>query len=433
MRRSTRARQAAAYGQGSSEGYGDNLDCGVRIRGDKGSTVNLHIVSMNIEGDGNGICNEANEQYIGHSCNTNGGDFLEIYDGTSADAPLLGRINGQPTDAVLARDSFTTTGRDMYVHFTTDSGNYGLTNSGATPPGFFAEWQIIKEGGECVNFEARPGMALVGHNNEQLVGMTVDQCTAACCARNWCKSFDYIQQSQTCNLADVDSNTQFGTTTQNRYDTLYQRPADSITQAPAGRAVDCPTKLTQISADVDSACCPAGGCSNGVPKVCSEECAALWLPFAKQCSDWLANAQANLVDITAHCEKEEFGRWKTKPTANHRTGRCSDSDFAEFGNEMSAACPGWYQVPYGGMPATCSSDCAEFFEEYYSECHPRFASEGTARQMQSFLAVCQGYTGGRGGQHRRQLETKAAPKVFSFETAPKAAFGVTYTTDPALV
>jgi hypothetical protein len=45
----------------------------------------------------------------------------------------------------------------------------------------------------------------------------------------------------------------------------------------------------------------------------------------------------------------------------------------------------------------------------------------------------QGYTGGgRGGQHRRQLETKA-PKVFSFETAPKAAFGVTYTTDPALV
>ena len=43
----------------------------------------------------------------------------------------------------------------------------------------------------------------------------------------------------------------------------------------------------------------------------------------------------------------------------------------------------------------------------------------------------QGYTGG--GQHRRQLETKAAPKVFSFETAPKAAFGVTYTADPALV
>jgi hypothetical protein len=222
--RSARARQAAAYGQGSSEGYGDNLDCGVRIRGKKGSTVNLHIVSMNIEGDGNGICNEDNEQYIGHSCNTNGGDFLEIYDGTSADAPLLGRINGQPTDAVLARDSFTTPGRDMYVHFTTDSGNYGLTNSGATPPGFYAEWQIIKEGGECVNFEARPGMALVGHNNEQLVGMTVAQCTAACCARNWCKSFDYIQQSQTCNLADVDSNTQFGTTTQNRYDTLYQRP-----------------------------------------------------------------------------------------------------------------------------------------------------------------------------------------------------------------
>ena len=36
-------------------GYGDNLDCGVRIRANKGGLVNFHLVQMNLEGDGNGI------------------------------------------------------------------------------------------------------------------------------------------------------------------------------------------------------------------------------------------------------------------------------------------------------------------------------------------------------------------------------------------
>jgi hypothetical protein len=40
---------------------------------------------------------------------------------------------------VLKQDSFTSTGRDMFVQFTTDNGNYGLTGTTATP-GFYAEW-----------------------------------------------------------------------------------------------------------------------------------------------------------------------------------------------------------------------------------------------------------------------------------------------------
>ena len=56
---------------------------------------------MNLEGDGNGICDPNAPNYIGHSCDENGGDFLEIYDGRDATAPLLARLNGQPTDVVL--------------------------------------------------------------------------------------------------------------------------------------------------------------------------------------------------------------------------------------------------------------------------------------------------------------------------------------------
>lgn len=45
---------------GLVNGYADNLDCGVRIRGPPGSTVNLHFAAMNIEGAGYGLCSQAN-------------------------------------------------------------------------------------------------------------------------------------------------------------------------------------------------------------------------------------------------------------------------------------------------------------------------------------------------------------------------------------
>ena len=67
----------------------------------------------------------------------------------------------------------------------------------ASPPGFYAEWEVITadaDGAECADdFTATPHMAMTGHNNEVLTDVTVAQCTAACCARSWCRSFDYIQ------------------------------------------------------------------------------------------------------------------------------------------------------------------------------------------------------------------------------------------------
>merc|ERR1712166_1450367 len=112
-------------------GYGNKLDCGVRLRAPRGGKVNFHLTQMNLEGDGNGICDPHSKHYIGHSCNGNGGDFLEIYDGRNKKAKLLAKLNGQPLDAVLKQDTFTSTGRDMFIRFTTDNGNYGLTDTTA--------------------------------------------------------------------------------------------------------------------------------------------------------------------------------------------------------------------------------------------------------------------------------------------------------------
>jgi hypothetical protein len=423
--------QQGAYGTTpGSAGYLDNADCGVRIRGGARSTINFHLVQMNLEGDGNGICDPAHPQYIGHSCDENGGDFLEIYDGRDATAPLLARVNGQPTDQVLLQDSFTSTGRDMYIHFTTDSGNYGLTGTTATP-GFYGEWEIITDGADCdTGFTAQAGMALVGHNNEAIQG-TPDECIQACCARPWCKSFDYIQSTDTldageydgtCNLADINAVTMMGTTVANPYNTLYEKPASVTPGATAGPiGVDgCTSMLSDISQRVNHVCCPHGGCSNGVPNTCGEDCAAIWMPFALQCSEWIKSASDSvgaLAEITDKCEREEYGRYK--PGKTH--GRCADSDLQEYYSQFAPACcgpnaqycpgldpstPSLVQPTSNGQPI-CTPECATFVEEFNSECHPRLeAGDGAdARTMNSFLAVCQGVPAAGGG-HRRTMDNE---------------------------
>jgi len=44
--------------------------------------------------------------------------------------------------------------------------------------------------------------AIQGHNKEQLTDVTVEDCKAACCSRDWCKSFDYYKLSQKCDLSE---------------------------------------------------------------------------------------------------------------------------------------------------------------------------------------------------------------------------------------
>eukprot|EP01052_Picozoa_sp_SAG31_P001665 SAG31_NODE_56_length_29726_cov_41.443312_15_plen_465_part_00 len=340
---------ATSYQSGGA-GYGDNLDCGVRIRAPKHGVVNFHILQMSLEGDGYGICDENNAQYIGHSCDDNGGDFLYIYDGRNADAPLLGQLNGMPADAVYQQDTFTSTGRDLYVRFETDSGNYGLTNT-LSSPGFYAEWNVVEDGADCVDFQETPGHGLIGHNNERLENMTPQQCMEACCARPWCMSFDYMAGGDgghlgtegdglgTCNLADIDASTSFGSIGVSRFNDFYERPSDTMPAngAPLG-PTGCAAQLAALSEEVTATCCPDDGCSGRVPPTCSEECADLWLPFSKQCSIWLESAAgaANLAQVTQICEREEYGKYRP---GNHH-GRCSDGDFNQYQSEFAPACCG---------------------------------------------------------------------------------------------
>ena len=317
----------------------------------------------------------------------------------------------------------------MYIHFTSDVANGMLAGVGGGTPGFYGEWEIINGGQACENFRDIPGTALVGHNSEQIFG-TPEECMAACCARSWCKSFDYMQSTtdshgnqldaganhMSCNLADVDATSSQGATVRNPYNTLYERniaaPAGGAAAFPIG-AAGCAAMLSSISSQVNNQCCPAGGCSNGAPRTCSEQCSATWMPFAQQCSEFIKTNRfqnPELLAITDKCEREEYGRYK--PNSNH--GRCADTDLTTFYAEFAPACcgpnaqycpgldpanPGLVTPMMNGQPH-CDAGCAAFAEEFHSECHPRIDGTADEATLSAFLGVCQGITP-QGGGHRR--------------------------------
>jgi len=404
-------------------GYGNKLDCGVRLRAPRGGKVNFHLTQMNLEGDGNGICDPHSKHYIGHSCNGNGGDFLEIYDGRNKKAKLLAKLNGQPLDAVLKQDTFTSTGRDMFIRFTTDNGNYGLTDTTAAP-GFYGEWAMLKGAAKCTDFAVTPNTGLIGHNNEKLSHVSVKQCQAACCLRNWCKSFDYIKSVRVCNLADVDHSHSMSSLGSSQYNDYYERPQGSETETTSAALGPrgCATKLSQISSSVTHACC-ANRCNRGAPPTCSTECAAKWTPFSKQCSMWIEGVAKQFAPVTKACEREEFGMYRAG--TNH--GRCSNGDFQEYEKEFAPACCSaggghntycpqlkngeskWTQPVSNGRPI-CTPTCAKFFENMWSECHPRFDAQTLqngqtiGHALRPFMKLCQGMP--VGGGHRR-LDTAA--------------------------
>ena len=154
--------------------------------------------------------------------------------------------------------------------------------------------------------------------------MTVAQCEALCCARDWCKSFDYTSTDPMhCNLADIDASTNFGDTTRAGNWDLYEKPSGvGMAAAPLGSA-GCQAMLSSIAGDVNNVCCGGNGadCHGGAPRTCTEECASLWMPFANQCSQWLSENTANsdLMDVTTHCETQQYGRYKP----NKARGRCN--------------------------------------------------------------------------------------------------------------
>ena len=154
-------------------GYGNNLDCGVRIRAGKGETVNFHFTEMNLEG-GNTFHNGVRQDGSPQTCEDFGSqeeacDWVFVYDGRDASAPLLGTFTGDMTDAVAGPDSVTSTGRDLFVRFKTDVSNGGIPIGYGTRQGFFAEWAFIADGAECDHdFGIIRNTGLIGHNNEWL-------------------------------------------------------------------------------------------------------------------------------------------------------------------------------------------------------------------------------------------------------------------------
>jgi hypothetical protein len=44
-------------------------------------------------------------------------DYVAVHDGVDANAPLIRRVSGDITDQINSHDSFTSTGRNMFVLF----------------------------------------------------------------------------------------------------------------------------------------------------------------------------------------------------------------------------------------------------------------------------------------------------------------------------
>ena len=146
----------------------------------------------------------------------------------------------------------------------------------------------------------------------------------------------------------------------------------------------CMDHLKQEEDALGHTCC-ADGCPNGTPDVCSQECAAVWMPFSKHCSSFLSGDPmlAMVLPLSTACEEAQYGRY----TGAVLGGRCSPVSEHGYQTQLTAA---------GCALASnqCSDDCAEVFLEFYAGCHPRFETEANAAQYDAFLAVCQGNNGG---------------------------------------
>jgi hypothetical protein len=127
----------------------------------------------------------------------------------------------------------------LFIRFVTDAGNYGLTGT-TSDPGFWLEWQFIDDGAECMSYNKISGRGIVGHNSEVFTDRTAQECEALCCARDWCRSFDFLGMqggivpeggSGQCALSDVDvTNNQ---ATNNEYGSdIYERNHGKLVQSP---------------------------------------------------------------------------------------------------------------------------------------------------------------------------------------------------------
>lgn len=405
-------------GGANKNGYSDNLDCGVRLHAPRGYTINVHFTQMNIEGVGaGGLCDHDIPPLKKIDC-THGGDFVTIYDGNNKNKKVIAKVTGDITDSRIHSDSFTSSGRDMFVRFTTDKGNYGLTGS-TDEPGFWLEWEFVKNGQACQSFTSIANTGIVGHNNENFPNKLVTQCEKLCCARSWCRSFDFVPGANkrgTCALADVDI-THNGATSAKWGGSVYEKPALPAPTPIMGPS-DCARQLSRISNKINSECCPAGGCRHGPPDHCSDECDQVWSPFQKQCTVWIEKTLGKTyAKLSQLCERQEYGRYHVG--SNH--GRCGSGDVQQWIEQLGPACCGKGQPGSSSSehckgtpnaagfilptqngqrnsPYYCPDECARLYDEMYAECNPWLKAKGLESVAKAFLGTCQKVSGGR---HRR--------------------------------
>ena len=78
----------------------------------------------------------------------------------------------------------------------------GAASCHATHPNSLCSLCTATTAGACPEFTVWRNAALSGHNTEHLKDQTVASCSEACCAKPWCKSFDYAKASRACDLSD---------------------------------------------------------------------------------------------------------------------------------------------------------------------------------------------------------------------------------------
>ena len=167
-------------GSGSGDaGYQDNTACYTTIHAPAGETVIFTFTQLNLELQG---CHPSQPN---GGCPDGGCDFVSVFDGQGADAPLIGKYSGYQTGASLP--SVVSTQEYLRVEFHTDARNCGASPgtqtqhttlvmfcmswfpdfefrgytgiSAAEDPGWFADWAFVEDGaGEEHCFPCAPAV-----------------------------------------------------------------------------------------------------------------------------------------------------------------------------------------------------------------------------------------------------------------------------------
>jgi hypothetical protein len=147
--------------------------------------------------------------------------------------------------------------------------------------------------------------------------------------------------------------------------------------------VDCREWLVALGQDTmqsNSECCAGADCTT-VPTKCSSGCADLWIPFVKSCSHYIDGDSSahqmygdSLHSFVESCEATRYGG---SPSA-----RCTIPAYSSGLQEISVVCG-------TDFSATCTSDCAPQFEDYFIKCKLMIRQVGMLPVMEPFYFKCQ--------------------------------------------